>query len=91
LNFGELHYLCDMNQIAINVETVTESFGKVIARVFIENPGRKNERYVIAQVSQQRPYSRELHQILISRISERDKGIIKTDARLAFEEIKKNI
>ena len=79
-----------MNQIAINVETVTESFGRVIARVFIENVGRKNERYVIAQVSQKRPYSCELHQILISRISERDKGIIKTDARLAFEEIKKN-
>ena len=80
-----------MNHIAINVETVTESFWRVIARVFIENVGRKKERYVIAQVSQQRPYSRELHQILISRISERDKGIIKTDARLAFEEIKKNI
>ena len=80
-----------MNQIAINVETVTESFGRVIARVFIENVGRKNERYVIAQVSQKRPYSCELHQILISRISERDKGIIKLDARLAFEEIKKNI
>jgi len=79
-----------MNQIAINVETVTESFGKVTARVFIENPGRKNERYIIAQVSQKRPYSRELHQILISRISERDKGIIKSDARLAFEEIRKN-
>jgi hypothetical protein len=79
-----------MNQIAINIETVTESFGKVLARVFIENPGRKNERYVIAQVSQKRPYSQDLHQILISRISERDKGIIKQDAQNAFEEIKKN-
>jgi hypothetical protein len=79
-----------MNQIAINVETVTESFGKVLARVFIENPGRKNERYVIAQVSQKRPYSPDLHQILISRISERDMSIIKQDARNAFEEIKRN-
>jgi hypothetical protein len=79
-----------MNQIAINIETVTESFGKVLARVFIENPGRKNERYVIAQVSQKRPYSSDLHQILISRISERDMSIIKQDARTAFEEIKRN-
>jgi hypothetical protein len=79
-----------MKQIALNIESVTESFGKVIARVFIENPGRRNERYIIAQVSQKRPYSRELHQILISRISERDKSTIKRDAKAAFEKIKKN-
>jgi hypothetical protein len=79
-----------MKQIVLNIETVTESFGKVTARVFIENPGRKNERYVIFQVSQKRPYSQDLHQILISRISERDMSIIKQDARNAFEEIKKN-
>ena len=78
-----------MKQIAINVETVTESFGRVIARVFIENPGRKNERYVIAQVSKKRPYSHELHRVLVDHISDRDKSLIKTDAKNAFEEIKK--
>ena len=79
-----------MKQIAINVETVTESFGKVTARVFIENPGRKNERYIIAQVSQKRPYSQDLHKILVDRISEYDKSTIKNDAKAAFEEIRKN-
>lgn len=80
-----------MKQIALNIESVTESFGKVIARVFIENPGRRNERYIIAQVSQKRPYSQDLHKILVDRISEHDKSTIKSDAKAAFEEIKKNI
>lgn len=79
-----------MKQIALNIESFTESFGKVVARVLIENPGRRNERYIIAQVSQKRPYSRELHHILISRISDHDKGTIQSDAKAAFEEIRKN-